>query len=102
VSLNLIVRCAVQNWASRKWKVVVCLLMACAIAGVGVWWILLATICRAPSVAVAATGNLIQYNCHGSVVYITKFQNGLLHWLIPALFVIGYFGQLLVRRRKRT
>ena len=85
-----------------KGKVTVWVLMACAFAGLAVWWVLLGTICQAPSSPVAATGNLIQYNCHGSVVYITQLQSRLLHWLIPALFVIAYFGQLLIRRRKRT
>jgi hypothetical protein len=85
-----------------KWKLAIWLLTACAVAGVGVWWILLGTICQAPSTPVAATGNLIQYNCHGSIVYITRFQTRLLHWLIPALFVIAYFGQFIFRQRKRT
>ena len=90
------------HWLVRKWKFALCLLTVCAAAGVGVWWILLGTICRAPSAPDAATGNVVQYNCHGSLVYITQFQSRLLHWLIPALFIVGYLGQLLIRRRKRT
>jgi hypothetical protein len=91
-----------RNWTARKWKVTVGVLMASAFAGLAVWWILLGTICQAPPIPVAATGNLIQYNCHGSVVYITQVQSQLLHWLIPALFVIAYFGQWIIRRQKRT
>ena len=90
-----------SNWAVLKWKLAVLLLTVCMVAGVGIWWILLGTICQEPSAPVAATGNVVQYNCHGSVVFITQFQNLLLHWLIPTLFVVGYFWQLLVRRRKR-
>ena len=73
--------------------------MACLFAGMGVWWILLGTICQSPSAPVAVTGNVIPYNCHGSLVFITLLQNRLLHWLIPALFVVGYFAQWLIRRR---
>ena len=98
--LNVIVRCAVRDWMGLKWKHALWLLMACLF--VGAWWILLGTLCQAPSAPVAATGNVIQYNCHGSVVFITPFQNRLLHWLIPALFVVGYFALLLIRRRNRA
>lgn len=85
-----------------KWKHALWLLMACLFVGVGAWWILLGTLCQAPSAPVAATGNVIHYNCHGSVVFITRVQNRLLHWLIPTLFLVGYFALLLIRRRKRA
>ncbi|MEO7206538.1 MAG: hypothetical protein ABI145_07080 [Steroidobacteraceae bacterium] len=90
-----------RDWLVKKWKLALSLLMVSALAGMSVWWILLGTICRAPSTPIAATGNVIQYNCHGSVVFITQFQSRLLHWLIPALFIVAYFGQLLIRRRQR-
>jgi hypothetical protein len=92
----------VRDWVVLKWKLVVWVFTVCMFLGMGVWWILFGTICQAPSAPVAATGNVFQHNCHGSVVYITQIQNLLLHWLIPALFVVGYFGQWLIRRRKRT
>jgi hypothetical protein len=92
----------VRDWGTLKWKVAVCLLTAFMFTGMGVWWILLGTICQGPSVPVAATGRTVQYNCHGSVVFITPFQDRLLHWLIPVMFVVGGFGQWLIRRYKRT
>jgi uncharacterized membrane protein YfcA len=92
----------VRDWTAIKWKLVAGLFTGCMVAGMGVWWILLGTICQAPSIPVAATGNVVQYNCHGSHVFITQFQNLLLHWLIPAMFVVGYFGQWFIRRRKRA
>jgi hypothetical protein len=92
----------VRDRVVLKWKLVVWSFTICMFAGVGVWWILLGTICREPSAPVPETGNVVQYSCHGSVVFITQFQNLLLHWLIPALLLVGYLGQWLIRRRKRT
>jgi hypothetical protein len=88
--------------ATLIWKALVWLLAASALAGTAIWWYLLSTICRSPTAPVEATGNIFQYNCHGSIVFITLLQERLLHWLIPALFVVGIFGVSLQRRIKRT
>ncbi len=68
--------------------------MAAAFACVGVWTLLLRTICSSPNVANAATESTISYNCHGLIVFITPFQDFLLHWLNPfvcVLLVLCYF-----------
>jgi hypothetical protein len=87
---------------ARIWKAVVWLLAASALVGTAIWWYLLSTICRSPAAPVEATGNIFRYNCHGSIVFITLFQERLLNWLIPALFCIGICGVTLQRRIKRT
>jgi hypothetical protein len=51
---------AVRDWGPLKWKVAVCLLTVFMFTGMGVWWILLGTICQGPSVPVEATGRTVQ------------------------------------------
>jgi hypothetical protein len=80
------------------WKLLAGFLMVCLFAGMFAWFILLGTICSEPNAPIAATGNTIQYNCHGHMVYITPLQDGLLHWLIPAMLVAGLLWKLVKKR----
>ena len=73
----------------RTWKILETVLMTCLIADVGVWWVLLATICSEPVEPNVTTHHTVPYNCHGTVVFITPLRSGLLQWLIPGLLVVG-------------
>lgn len=73
----------------RVLLVIIMTLLAMVIA---VWWHLLDGLCASPLVPDLSTGNTIAYNCHGSVVYITEFQEALLHWLIPGAFLLILVG----------
>ena len=65
-------------------------LWACALIGVLAWWILMLTICRAPSVPNTATKNIVEYHCHGSTLYITPLQEKLLYGLVPGTLVVAF------------
>lgn len=56
------------------------------------WLYLLGTICDEPRTPNALTGHVIQYNCHGTNVYITHIQDALLSWLVPALAFLILIG----------
>jgi hypothetical protein len=43
---------------------------------------------------------MIAYNCHGSIVFLTRIQDILITWLIPALVVAGACG-LAARKRAK-
>ncbi len=47
-----------------------------------------ANVCSEPPVPVLASNHTVQYNCHGSKVFITPLQQGLLDWLVPSLFIV--------------
>ena len=66
------------------WRVLGFALGGCVFVGLGLWIYLLSTICSAPRMPNPTTGNLIAYNCHGSIVFISQAQHVLLLWLIPA------------------
>jgi hypothetical protein len=48
-----------------------------------------------------ASGHVIAYNCHGSIIFITRTQDILLKLLIPALVVAGVCG-LAARKRAKA
>lgn len=73
----------------RIWKILEAVLMTCLIAGVGVWWSLLGTICSEPREPNVMTHHTVVYNCHGTVVFITPLRSALVQWLIPALLLVG-------------
>ena len=35
-----------------------------------------------------ATGNIVPWNNHGAIHYITELENFLLHWMVPIAFLI--------------
>jgi hypothetical protein len=82
----------------KGWKLLASFIFACLIVGLLVWFVLLGTICSEPRVPVAATNHTMQYNCHGNIVYITPLQNALLHWLVPAMFIVMLLLQAVKKR----
>jgi len=83
------------------WRFLALALKGCVFVFLGFWVLLLSTICSSPRFPVAATGNTVSYNCHGSIVFITSLQHALLMWLIPALVVAGVCGIAATKRAKR-
>lgn len=69
------------------WKLLAAILVVCLIGGLITWSVLLGTICSEPRTPIAATNHIVQYNCHGAIVYITPFQNRLLEWLVPIMLL---------------
>jgi hypothetical protein len=80
------------------WNVVSLALRACAYFCLALWIYLLSTICSSPSAPDAVTGNIIAYNCHGSIVFISRTQDRLLIGLIPVMVIVGVCG-LAARKR---
>jgi hypothetical protein len=52
------------------WNVLSLAPQACAYLLLALWIYLLSTICSSPSAPDAVTGNIIPYNCHGSMVEV--------------------------------
>ncbi|WP_158881823.1 hypothetical protein [Rhodanobacter sp. L36] len=76
-------------------KVRVALLAIINVMGVGIvaaWCYLLSTLCYSPRTINEATKNTVDYNCHGTVVFITPFQNLQLHWLMLPLLIVTLAG----------
>ena len=71
------------------WNVLALALQACVYICLGLWIFLLSAICSSPLAPDAATGHIIAYNCHGTLVFISRTQNILLFGLIAALVVAG-------------
>jgi hypothetical protein len=65
------------------WKLLLAFFVACTLASVGAWFILLSTICSNPRTPMPETQHVIAYNCHGMTVFISHLENAMLHWLIP-------------------
>jgi hypothetical protein len=76
-------------------------LWAIAVVGIGVWWVLLSTICSAPITPHAVTGNTLAYNCHGTTVFITVWQRNALYVLIPVIAIVAFAANR-VRRWRRS
>ena len=76
-------------------KVRIALLTIINLMGLGVvaaWCYLLSTLCSSPSTINEATKNTVDYNCHGTVVFITPFQSAQLHWLLLPLLILVTVG----------
>jgi hypothetical protein len=80
------------------WYVLPVILQGCLVLGLGRWVLLLSTICSSPPAPDAATRHVISYNCHGTVVFISRIQYVLLLGLIPALLVAGLCGKVAKKR----
>ena len=65
------------------WKLLLAFFVACALASVGAWGMLLTTICSNPRTPMPETQHVIAYNCHGMTVFISPFENAMRYWLIP-------------------
>jgi hypothetical protein len=85
----------------NAWKVLSLALQACVYICFGLWIYVTSTVCSAPSAPDAVTGNVIAYNCHGSMVFISRTQDILLKGLVPALVVAGVSG-LAARKRAKS
>jgi hypothetical protein len=72
-----------------KWKILACLLFIFFAGGVLVWWAMLGNICTSPSSPTTVSLNIVQYNCHGKIVFITPIQDALLNWLVPVEMIVG-------------
>jgi hypothetical protein len=82
----------------NTWHVLALTLQGFVVILLGLWIYLLSTICASPPAPNASAGNTIAYNCHGTVVFISRTQNIGLFGLIPALVVAGLCGQAARKR----
>ena len=64
-------------------KLLLSFFVACTLAILAAWAILLTTICSNPRTPMPETQHVIRYNCHGMTVFISHLENAMLHWLIP-------------------
>lgn len=80
------------------WNLLALAFQACVYICLGLWIFLMRTICSSPVAPDAATGHIISYNCHGTLVFISRTQNILLFGLIPALVVAGVCGRAARKR----
>ena len=64
-------------------KLLLAFFVACTLAILAAWAILLTTICSNPRTPIPETQHIIPYNCHGMTVFISHLENAMLHWLIP-------------------
>jgi hypothetical protein len=64
-------------------KLLLAFFVACTLAILAAWAILLTTICSNPRTPMPETQHVIPYNCHGMTVFISHLENAMLHWLIP-------------------
>ena len=63
------------------------------------WWFLLSTICNSPAAASSLTQNTVAYNCHGSFVFITPFQDSVLDWGWVPFIALIFVGNLVRKWR---
>ena len=67
--------------------------LACAYFCLALWIYPLSTTCSSPSAPDAVIGNIIPYNCHGSMVFISRTQDILLKGLMScagAWWLLGF------------
>src|SRR5260370_33418132 len=64
-------------------KLLLAFFVACTLASLGAWFILLSPICSNPRTPMPETQHVIAYNCHGMTGFISHLENAMLHWLIP-------------------
>ena len=76
----------------NRWGLVYYVLYGCVAVGLAIWLFLLGTICASPTQQNPTTNYVIEYNCHGTIVFIQPIQNFLLRWLIPILFLVMAAG----------
>ena len=72
-------------------KLLLAFFVACTLACVVGWGILLTTLCTSnPRTPVPETQHVIAYSCHGMTVYMSPLQDALRTWLTPLglLFIL--------------
>jgi len=65
------------------WKVLLAFLVAGTLGAFAAWATLLTRLCSDPSAHALDAQHVIAYSCHGMIVYMSRFEDGLHHWLIP-------------------
>ena len=71
------------------WKIIKKILTACLAVIMGMWWLVLGTVCSEPAEPSVTSHHVIPFNCHGTVVFITPLRSALLTWLMPMFLVVG-------------
>jgi hypothetical protein len=66
-----------------RWKVLLAILITCALSCFLAWGILLTSFCSTSRTRVPDTGHDIAYNCHGMTVFISHLEAAMRGWLIP-------------------
>ena len=70
--------------ASLTWKVLLAFFVACTLATLVAWAVLLTSFCSSnPRKPMPETQHVIPYNCHGMTVFISPLQDAMRDWLIP-------------------
>ena len=77
-----------------RWKLLVVCFIACGLASLLAWGILLTSFAYDRRVPSPATQHDIAYNFHGATVYISHLENALRHWLIPIGGLFIFLGLL--------
>ena len=68
--------------------------VACTLAIMAAWGVLLTTICSNPRTPMPETQHDIAYSCHGMTVFISHLESALLHWLMPLLLLFIFLSLL--------
>jgi len=90
------------NKRFNTWKIIKNILTACLAVIMGMWWVVLGTVCSEPAEPSVTTHHMIPFNCHGTVVFITPLRSALLTWLMPMFLVVGLFWRAAEKRATRT
>ncbi len=80
--------------AKILWKFLAALFVACALASLVAWGVLLTSFCSHSRTPVPQAQQVITYSCHGMIVYITPVENAMRDWLIPLGGVFVFLGLL--------
>lgn len=81
---------AVTRRAELIWKALLALFVACALASLVAWGVLLTAICSSTRSPAPESQHFIPYSCHGMTVFMSPLQDAMRQWLIPigGLFVV--------------
>jgi hypothetical protein len=87
---------------TNAWKVLSLVLQGCTYICLALWIYTTSTVCSSPGALDMITGHVIAYNCHGSIVFLTRTQDVLLKGLVPALILLGGSAVATRQRAKRA
>ena len=85
----------------NKWKILYGVIFGCMMVVMVMWWSLMGTVCSEPTVPNPETNQVIEFNCHGTIVYTTPIQDLLQTWLIP-VEVILMAAAFTVKKQNRS
>ena len=83
---------------ARSWQVLKILATGASSASIAVWLWLMWAVTSSPLQPSSSTSQIVQYNNHGTIHFLTPLQDALLDWLIPAFFVFLLLRAVAVRR----